>query len=81
MLLDADRTDRVTFFCSGIVRIQVYAMTWLSSAVEKMHRHHEADGGVLRETLEEELELCFSIEASMRLSSEDVQVSLLAIRI
>ena len=56
-------------------------MTWLRSAWQKMHDHHAIDGVELRETLAEELELCFNIEASQRLSSEDVQVSLLANRI
>ena len=55
-------------------------MQWLQFAVETMQRHHDhdPDGVVLRETLVDLLELCFSLEAKQRLKIGDVQVSLLA---
>ena len=55
-------------------------MQWLLSAWEAavMHHDHDTDDVVLRETLVDELELCFSLEAKQRLKIGDVQVSLLA---
>ena len=60
------------------MQIQAYALHWLSFAVQTMQHHCEIDGVVLPENLVEELELCFSIEACMRLRIGDVQVSLFA---